>query len=355
MGNGRGRRVDPQIRSICLSLIDESHKKGCRKAIACKDLDIGIKTYRRWQESVYDQRKGPKTVTQKKLTEEEKQEVIKISTSEKFRDLSPRQIVPSLADEGIYIASESTFYRILNAEKMLAHRGKSKSPKRRRPHPLMATGPNQIWSWDITYLKGPIRGSFFYLYFFMDIFSRKIVGFDVHNNESMDLSAQLMKNICQKEGISKNQLTLHSDNGGPMKGATMLATLQNLGVVPSFSRPRVSDDNPYSESLFKTLKYCPKYPSNGFNSIEEAKEWVELFVDWYNNIHRHSGIKFVTPAQKHDGVDIEILENRKNVYLKAKNQNPNRWSKEIRNWNPVRKVYLNHLQKEEEVAIKIAS
>jgi transposase InsO family protein len=188
---------------------------------------------------------------------------------------------------------------------------------------------------------------------FMDVFSRKIVGWRVHDRESMELSSLLLTEICFKEGIDKKQLSLHSDNGGPMKGATMLVTMQSLGVIPSFSRPSVSDDNPYSESLFKTLKYCPLYPSKPFESIEAATKWVESFVAWYNDEHLHSGIKFVTPSSRHNGSDVEILEKRALVYKQAKLKNPQRWSKRTRNWDRIATVKLNSL-KEENISAKTA-
>jgi transposase InsO family protein len=155
----------------------------------------------------------------------------------------------------------------------------------------------------------------------------------------MELSSALIDKICKKEKISKNQLVLHSDNGGPMKGATMLATLQDLGVIPSFSRPSVSDDNPFSESLFKTMKYCPEFPAGGFKSLAEAIEWVKRFVDWYNNDHLHSGIKFVTPSQRHEGLDKEILKNREKVYIDAKLMNPVRWSKKLKTLSGLQKFH----------------
>lgn len=270
-------------------------------------------------------------------------------------DLSPSQIVPTLADRGSYIASESSFYRVLKENKMLEHRGKSKRPEQKRPAPLVARAPNEIYSWDITYLKGPVTGQFFYLYMFMDIFSRKVVGYEVHENECMIKSSCLIEEICGKEEIEKDQVTLHSDNGGAMKGATMLATLQRLGIVPSFSRPRVSDDNPFSESLFKTVKYCPSYPNRPFESLDKARKWVDNFVDWYNNRHLHSGIKFVTPADRHAGKDEEILQRRRIVYETAKLKNPNRWSRGTRNWDRIDKVNLNHLQGDNKMGIKKAS
>ncbi|MCM2351097.1 MAG: DDE-type integrase/transposase/recombinase [Bacteriovoracaceae bacterium] len=176
----------------------------------------------------------------------------------------------------------------MKARKLLEHRGKSKRKSLELPLALIATRPNMIYSWDITYLKSSVAGKFYYLYLFMDIYSRKIVGWKVHDCESMEYSSQLAEEIFLREGILKDQVVLHSDNGAAMKGATMLATLQRLGIVPSFSRPRVSDDNPYSESLFKTLKYCPQYPSNPFSSTDDASGWVDEFVFWYNEVQKNS-------------------------------------------------------------------
>lgn len=318
-------------------------------------MEIDVKTFKRWENDLEDKRRGPKTTSANKLSDEEIEKVIQISTSKEYVDLPPTQIVPLLADKGIYIASESSFYKILRERKLLEHRGKSKKPSMNKPAPLIAKSPNEIYSWDITYLRSSVSGMFYYLYMFMDIYSRKIVGFEVHEKESMEHSSKLIERICIQENVLKDQLVLHSDNGGAMKGATMLATLQKLGVVPSFSRPRVSDDNPYSESLFKTLKYCPEYPSRPFASLSEASGWVEKFVFWYNNIHLHSGIKFVTPMSRHEGKDKMILKNRKRVYEEAKNKNPNRWSRATRNWDRVEKVLLNYLQKEENNDISLAS
>ena len=206
----------------------------------------------------------------------------------------------------------------------------------------MAVSPNQIWSWDITYLRAEIKGKFYYLYLPMDIFSRMIVHWEVHESESAELASAMITKACELQGIKRDQIKLHADNGGPMKGATMLATLQWLGVAASFSRPSVSDDNPFSEALFKTLKYCPSYPQDGrFESIEAARIWVEKFVYWYNNVHLHSGINWVTPASRHEGRDQAILENRVGVYEAARLKNPNRWSKQTRDWSKPNIVELN--------------
>jgi transposase InsO family protein len=220
-----------------------------------------------------------------------------------------------------------------------------------------------LFSWDITYLPTQVRGIYFYLYLFMDIFSRKIVGWQIYDAESSELAGEVMRDICVRENIAPNQVVLHSDNGSPMKGASMLATLQALGVVPSFSRPAVSNDNPYSESLFKTLKYRPAYPRQAFESLLAARQWVSTFVQWYNHEHRHSAINFVTPAERHDGLDSALLQKRVAVYEAAKSKRPERWSGATRNWQPVRVVYLNpdqhvaekDVRKEGHSALKMAA
>ena len=202
-------------------------------------------------------------------------------------------------------------------------------------------GPNQVYSWDITYLAASIRGVFYRLYMVEDIYSRKIVGWEVHEDETAEHASVLIRKTCLAEGVCAAGLVLHSDNGGPMKGATMLATLQRLGVVPSFSRPTVSDDNPYSESLFRTLKYTPAYPTKPFYSLAAAREWVHRFVQWYNEEHRHSSIQYVTPGQRHRGEDVAILAARKRLYEEAKQERPERSSGETRNWTPINEVWLN--------------
>jgi transposase InsO family protein len=310
-------------------------------------LEISPRTIERWKasESGEDGRKGPRKRPANKLSEMERKRFLQVVNSPEYRDLSPKQIVPRLADKGKYMASESTVYRVLHEEDLMAHRERSRPPVHNRPKELLATGRNQVWSWDITYLPSAVRGRFFYLYMVMDVWSRKIVGWEVHGYESMDLSSRMISRICTEMGIDEKQLRLHADNGGPMKGATMLATLQNLGVVPSFSRPSVSNDNPFSEALFRTLKYCPEYPGKPFENIDAAYDWVFVFVPWYNTEHLHSGIRFVTPDDRHFGREEEILNRRKYVYEKARRKNPERWSGETRNWNPVNTVVLNPIKR----------
>lgn len=302
-----------------------------------------MRTLQRWERAPEreDQRAGPLTPSPKQLTESERARVIEVATSVKYRDLPPAQIVPRLADEGIYLASESSFYRILKAESLLNHRSRSKPRRNLKPVFAVATAPNRVWSWDITYLKSPIRGQYYFLYVIMDVFSRMIVGSEVYKAESADFASALISDAAKRHRVAQTNLILHSDNGGPMKGATMLSTLQRIGVVPSFSRPKVSDDNPFSESLFKTLKYRPSYPDGAFKDIADARAWVEKFVRWYNDDHHHSEINYVTPRSKHEGKDLSILKARVEIYESAKSKNPARWSKNTRKWNAVTEVYLN--------------
>lgn len=333
--------MSAEDRAKCLTLVNEAQKAGAKKKDACDILGVNIRTVERWEKLPEDGRKGPKTRPSNSLTIEERNKILEIANSLEYANLPPGQIVPRLADKGQYVGSESSFYRILKANELLGHRQKSQPRRHNKPEELMAMGPNEIWSWDITYLRAAIKGTFYYLYLPMDIFSRMIVNWEVHECESADLASQMIENACLKHGVGKNQITLHSDNGGPMKGATMLATLQRLGVAPSFSRPRVSDDNPYSESLFKTLKYCPSFPERGFASIEEARNWVEKFVNWYNTVHLHSGINWVTPESRHFKKDEEILEKRHSIYEMARQLHPNRWSQQTRDWSRPTIVELN--------------
>jgi len=347
LGEGRGRRISMEQRNLSVTLVAEARSNGAVKKKACEVLGVSPRTIERWERSptIGDQRKGPVTKPANKLTPKEEKRVLEIVTSEEFRDLPPSQIVPSLADKGQFVASESSFYRILKKERMLVRRGNAKPRNGKKPAEHIAKEPNKVWSWDVTYLRTSVKGLFFYLYMIMDVYSRKIVGWDIYGEENSENASLLAEITCLYESIDPLALALilHSDNGGAQKGATMLGTLQKLGVVPSFSRPSVSNDNPYSESLFKTLKYRPSYPDNFFKSIEEAKQWVEIFVNWYNKEHKHSGIKFVTPQQRHTGEDKAILEKRKVVYSNAKTKNPNRWSGETRNWDYLKTVLLNPL------------
>ena len=312
---------------------------------------MSIRTLERWEKDrERDKRKGAPREVGNKLTEEEKAMILETVNSSEYRDLSPSQIVPHLADKGIYIASEASFYRVLREAKQLEHRQRSKQPKHNKPEAYTATGPNQVWTWDITYLPTTVRGIYVYLYMIIDIYSRKIVGWSVHEVQTSEHAGNLIRQACIDENVERDQLTLHSDNGTPMKGATMLAMLEKLGVVPSFSRPSVSDDNPFSEALFRTVKYHPTFPITAkFETITDARNWVIDFTTWYNNVHLHSALKFITPSQRHRGDDAQILKERHRVYQEAKERNPARWSRNTRNWQPASVVTLNPNKKAKQV------
>lgn len=333
------------VRVQAVELINEAVASWAARFKACAELEISVRTYQRW---IVDgniktdgrpsaQRSEPKN----KLSKAERDNLLATVNSDDFKSLPPSQIVPALADNGIYIASESTYYRVLHEEKLQNARGRSQIKERKAPTTHCATGPNQVWCWDITWLPGPVKGLHFYLYLILDIFSRKIVGWEIHDVESAGNASTLIRKTHLKESVRDNPLVLHSDNGSPMKGSSMLETLYSLGVVSSFSRPRVSNDNAYAESIFKTCKYRPDCPYKGFSTIDEARDWVLKFSHWYNFNHKHSGIKYVTPHQRHSGLADKVLANRKEVYQRAKERNPERWSGNIRDWDLPQEVHLN--------------
>ena len=333
---------------MILQLIDEAVQGGARREKASALLGLSARALTRWRADgdVGDRRRGPRSSPAHKLTAQERAQVLAAANRPEYRNLSPRQIVPLLADRGEYVASESTFYRVLREAGQLAHRQHSRPTRRHRPKEHIARGPNQVWSWDITYLRGPIRGAFFYLYLIVDVWSRKIVGWSLRHQESAEYARDFVEQAFAAEGVDRGRLVLHADNGGPMKGSTLLATLQRLGVVPSFSRPSVSDDNPFSEALFRTLKYRPNFPRKPFPSFVEALQWVEGFVRWYNEEHLHSGIRYVTPVTRDSGKERPVLAHRHDVYTAALQRTPRRWTRSTRNWSPVGAVYLNPIKQE---------
>jgi len=294
---------------LILGLVDEAVRENARRDQACELLGIDERPLQRWRKTGVggDLRFGPKTAPKNKLTPRERQQILELANVPEHRDLSPKQIVPRLADQGRYVASESSFYRVLRADGQVHHRERSRPAVHSRPRELVASQPNQVWTWDITYLLSPVKGVYFYLYLVLDIFSRKIVGWEVHLTESAEHAGELIAGTCSREGVQRDQVALHQDNGAPMKCGTFLALLQCLGVAASFSRPGVSDDNPFVEALFRTLKYRPEYPDQPFASVESAREFIGRFVSWYNTQHLHGNIRFVTPAVRHAGGDVALL------------------------------------------------
>ncbi len=339
--------IPHELRSRAVTLIDEAVTAGARKKQACELLEISVRTYQRWIKGGNVKADGRSEAERPQpshaFTEEEKQDILAILNNPEYASLPPSQVVPMLADQGVYYCSESSMYRILKAHNQQNHRGRSRKPEKRPLSTHVATAPNQVWCWDITWLPGPAKGVYYYLYLMLDLFSRQIVGWEIHAEESAENAARLLRKACMKEGLQPTDLdlVLHSDNGSPMKGSTMLETMRELGVVSSYSRPRVSNDNPYAESIFRTCKYRPGYPYKGFNDINDAREWVLGFASWYNLEHRHSGIKFVTPQSRHEAKDEAILTYRKAIYEQAKQRNPRRWSGETRNWDRITEVWLN--------------
>lgn len=336
-------------RQLLVKMIHEAESAGAGRGKACQVVGICIRTLQRWSplgsdEVKADQRpEAVRPAPSHQLTTEEKDAILAICHEPEYASLPPSQIVPKLADKGIYLASESSFYRVLKAANQLHHRGRSQKPKSARVATThTATAPNQVWTWDVTWLPSTVTGRFFYLYMVEDLYSRYGVVWEVHEAESADLAAELMqKGVWREKLTDSHQLVLHSDNGSMMKAQTLRVKLDQLNISQSFSRPRVSDDNAYVESFFRTLKYGPSWPSQGFTSLDQAREWVQQFMQWYNHEHQHSKIRFVTPAQRHRGDDRAVLTQRASVYAQAKQANPARWSGNTRDWSVITEVTLN--------------
>ena len=334
-------------RQLIVELIREAVRSGARLSKACHEAHIALRTYRRWYRAGVvkaDQRPEIRRAEPaNKLSEAEEHTIIELCAQPLFVDLPPTQIVPALMDQGVYVASESSFYRVLKKHDQLHHRGKSRAPQRKTELSThIAKGPCEVWCWDITYCASRVRGQYFYLYMFMDIYSRKLVGYEVYEEECGAHAVTVLQRALLSEQCFHTPIILHSDNGAPMKSQTLKIKLEELGVLPSYSRPRVSNDNAYAESVFRTLKYRPQWPSNGFKDLTDVRQWVERFVHWYNREHKHSKIRFVTPHQRHTGQDQQILDNRRRVLENARRKTPSRWGgREVRNCTAVGAVMLN--------------
>jgi transposase InsO family protein len=327
--------------------IDVAHAAGARLRPACEIAGIDARTLQRWQAhkglTAGDGR--PQAVRPSHaLSQGERAQLLAVANEPRFAAVPPARIVPMLADEGVYLASESSFTRVLRAHGQSRHRGRAKAPKAMRPPTThIATAPCQVWCWDMTYLPATVMGRWFHLYLILDLYSRKVVGWEVHETDDSDHAAHLVRRTALAEGIAMltSKPVLHGDNGSTLKATTVLAMLNWLGVKPSYSRPRVSDDNAYAESLFRTAKYRPEFPAKGFTDLDAARAWAAGFVHWYNVDHRHSGIRYVSPAQRHAGDDKAILAARHALYSRARESNPARWSRNTRNWTPINSVTLN--------------
>jgi len=340
-------------RRALLDEIARAHVAGARLSLACAEAGIDPRTRKRWLggtaaavgEVNRDRRpEATRPTPSQALSAEERARIVAVANEPRFADAPPARIVPALADEGIYIASESSFHRVLRAQGQMNRRGRACLPRPSRPPTThVATRPGEVWCWDVTFLPTAVQGRWFYLYLILDLFSRKVVGFEVHDSDTAEHAAHLARRTALAEGVHAMPVrpVLHGDNGATLKATTVLAMLHWLGISPSYSRPRVSDDNAFAEALFRTAKYRPEFPAKGFADLEAARAWAVRFVQWYNHEHRHSGIRYVTPAQRHAGEDGCLLGARHAVYQAARERNPRRWSRHTRNWTPVAAVTLN--------------
>jgi putative transposase len=294
-------------------------------AVMCRSLGLPRATlYRRRQAVRPKGERAARVKPPRALLPEERSEVLEILHSERFADQSPSEVQATLLEEGRYLCSERTMYRILTeSDEVRERRNQLRHPQYTKPE-LMATRPNQVWSWDITKLKGPAKWTYFYLYVLLDIFSRYVVGWMVAESESAELSRRLIEESCLKQGIPEGQLTIHADRGSPMVSKTLALLLVDLGIEKTHSRPRVSNDNPYSEAQFKTLKYRPGFPER-FGSVQHARDVCRELLTWYNEEHHHSGLSLLTPLVVHHGRVDEVFDARHRARLAAYAERPERF------------------------------
>ncbi len=316
---------------------------------ACRALSVPRASFYRgraasWEPDVPSARPTPARA----LTPEEHQETLDVLHSERFCDMAPAAVHATMLDEGTYVCSPRTMYRILEAEgEVKERRNQLRHPNYSKPE-LLATSPNQVWSWDITKLKGPAKWTYFYLYVILDIFSRYVVGWMIAMREAAALAKRLIASTCSKQGIEEGRLTLHADGGPSMKSKPVEFLLVDLGVEKTHSRPYTSTDNPYSEAQFKTLKYRPEFPSR-FGSIQDARVFCREFFTWYNTEHRHSGIAYLTPEMVHYGHAKDIIDARQVVLLQAYNSHPERFVKGVpRPLELPEEVWINKPEREAE-------
>ena len=341
--------ISLEDRQMTARAVEEAHRDGARLRRACAEAGITLRTLQRWKRCEGLERgdrrpQAVRPVHAHALSEAEREEILRIANEPRFAELPPARIVPMLADEGVYLASESSFSRVLRAHGQTRHRGRAKTPQRTRPPSThVATAPRQVFCWDMTYLPATVTGRWFFLYLILDLFSRKIVGFEVHETDDSEHAVNLLRRTALAEDLHTLDYkpVLHGDNGSTLKATTVLAMMNWLGLRASYSRPRVSDDNSFVEALFRTAKYRPQFPVKGFADLAQARAWASWFVRWYNHDHRHSGIRYVSPAQRHAGEDHAVLQARHELYQHARARAPRRWARHTRNWNPITVVTLN--------------
>jgi transposase InsO family protein len=341
----------PADRRQALENLDAAVAAGARAHKVAELLVVGFTTLQRWRRQFadvgdgLDRRKGSHHLVSHRLSDEERQRILFTCNEPESRHCRRGRSCQSWPNGGCISAQSAASTEFSMPTTKCIRRGRARQPQQPRPVPrLEARGPNEVWSWDITFLPTSVRGVWLYLYLVIDVWSRKVVAWDGADRVEAQIAADLVGRACLRERISKGRrqpLILHADNGNAMRAATLESRMEELGVLRSFSRPRVNNDNPYSESLFHTLKYQPDYPRRPFQSMEEACSWVAAFVGWYNDQHRHSGIRFVTPSQRHSGKAIEICRHRARVYELARQLHPLRWTGTTRCWHQPEVVWIN--------------
>jgi putative transposase len=293
---------------------------------ACESMGVARSSLYYQRRETQEPKSRPKP--ERALTDGERQKVLDELHCDRFVDKSPGEVWATLLDEGVYLCSERTMYRILaDNEEVKERRNQLKHPEYTKPE-LLAEGPNEVWSWDITKLRGPVKWTYFYLYVILDIFSRYVVGWMVASRETAGLAQKLIRESCKKQAIDPGQLSIHADRGSPMIAKTTAQLFVTLGINKSHNRPHVSDDNPYSESQFKTLKYRPGFPDR-FGSLQDSVAFCRSFFRWYNTEHRHSGIGMLTPEVVHYGLAKDVIESRKKVLEVAFDAHPERFVKGV--------------------------
>lgn len=299
---------------------DLSSVSGC--AAACRALDISRASF--YRARVPKSQPATRAKPPRALSESERQAALAHLRSERFADQAPHQVHAALLDEGVYVCSPRTMYRLLaESNEVRERRNQLRHPAYRKPE-LLAQEPNRLWSWDITKLRGPAKWNYFYLYVILDVFSRYVVGWMVAEKESAGLAEKLIAQTVAKQHVQRGELIIHADNGPSMKSKLLALKLADLGITKSHSRPYVSDDNPFSESQFKTMKYRPEFPER-FGSLEDARAHSREFFRWYNNEHHHSGIAMLTPHMLHHGLATTVIDNRQRVLTEAFEQHPERF------------------------------
>ena len=327
-----------------IDLVDEAVLGEARYESVCEVVGIAAGTLRRWRPGhgsvqSYKRPTADREPLANRLTENEQRCILETGNRREFANSPPSQIVPILADRSQYIGSEATIYRVLKREGQLSHRGREKKRQPKKP-PLT----------QLTDAINQMKSQFFYLYMVEDLFSRFGVHWEVFEEENSEHTCKVIEQSMWREKCLLTPPVLHRDNGSVLKSQTVMQKLHDLGISSSHFRPRVSNDNAFVESLFRTLKYCPSWPSQGFENLQAAREWANAFMSWYNEEHRHSALKFVTPAQRHNGEDIKLLEERKALYERAKAAHPERWSGNTRDWSRKNTMSLNPEKKVESVA-----